>query len=333
MHQASAALWASFRKVGDAIAPPALAVGVDVTWWGGGRDKNSGRECIAFARKEIDGWGKPQFRRIKLTGLNRKAELSEPNADAHGHDLIAGLADVLREYEYTGNVVVALDAPLMAFQHDLPPRLKAEKSKQQGNVKRRVADREWGTSLSLSPKGWREFAIQPGAPLPPRISAIVENLQKQFHFSLYSPSESLNGRLLIECYPNEVIWSAGVIRNHEMPISRESMCAYKKMGKKNIVLPIDILQKVCDHTLRPCLQLTSVNVDDWLIAFWEWLSNDQTFALDNRFGKTGKCFDDSIDSMLSLIAAVSLVDGQAHVHQGNPPQDGHIIGPGLPTHV
>ena len=47
-------------------------------------------------------------------------------------------------------------------------------------------------------------------------------------------------------------------------------------------------------------------------------------------GVTGKCFDDAIDSMLSLIAAASFLDGRAHLHQGDDPQDGHIIGPGLP---
>jgi hypothetical protein len=181
--------------------------------------------------------------------------------------------------------------------------------------------------VSASPPGWRAINIQPGAPLPPRIAAVVEKLAAA-GFGLYlRPEVPLSKRVLIECFPNEVIWSAGALGCFGKS-TFNSMVAYKQMGKSRTVLPLDLLEGVCAHTLRPCLEVAGLNAEAWFSSFWKWLSADQ-FVVSGGVGTTGKCFDDAIDSMLSLIAAASLVDGHAHVYQGDNPQDGHIVGPGL----
>lgn len=318
-----------FHQAAKPVQPPVLAVGVDVTWWGGSgkaSERQSRKECIASALKAEDGWGLPEFRRVELTGFNPRAGESEPNADPDGEDLVTELKQVFKKQGVTTKIVVALDAPLLALERDLPRRKKSQKA---GEVERRACDRVWAGSISLSPDGWRAINIQPGAPLPPRITAIVEKVTAA-GFSLFlKPDFPLGNRLLIECFPNEVIWSAGVLGDcggH----SFASMTAYKQMGKSKTTLPLAILERVCDHTLRPCLEVAGMNADGWLSAFWGWLSKDRLF-MSGREGKTGKGFDDAIDSMLSLIAAASFADGCAHVHQGSDALDGHIIGPGLLT--
>jgi hypothetical protein len=74
--------------------------------------------------------------------------------------------------------------------------------------------------------------------------------------------------------------------------------------------------------------VAGIDTNRWLSALWDWLSKEEMIVSGNE-GKTGKSFDDAIDSMLSLIAAVSFVDAHAHIHQGDDPLDGHIIGPSL----
>ncbi|MBN9519458.1 hypothetical protein J0H58_13200 [bacterium] len=318
-----------FERASRSLNPPALAVGVDVTWWGGSgkaSEAQSRKECIAFALRTEDGWTLPEFRRVDLTGFNAAAGKSEPNADPDGEDLIVELKHLFEKHGAATKIVVALDAPLLAVERGLPRRKKSQKV---GEVERRAADRAWATSVSLSPKGWRAINIQPGSPLPPRIASVVEKLVTA-GFSLYlKPDSPLKDRLLIECFPNEVIWSGGVMGRCGS-YTFASMTAYKQMGKCGTVLPLGLLEQVCTHTLRPCLELAGLNADGWLSRFWDWLSKDEVVVTGVE-GATGKCFDDAIDSVLSLIAAVSFIDGSAHVHQGDDPQDGHIIGPGLPS--
>jgi hypothetical protein len=68
----------------------------------------------------------------------------------------------------------------------------------------------------------------------------------------------------------------------------------------------------------------------WYQTFLEQLRHDNVIKDDPAEGRSGKSFDDCVDSFLSLTAAVAFVDGIAHVHQGKDPNDGHIVGPGLP---
>lgn len=75
------------KQAAQPVQPPAVAVGVDVTWWGGSRKANrrqSPKECIASALKVESGWGLPEFRRVELPRINPKAGEYEPNADPDG---------------------------------------------------------------------------------------------------------------------------------------------------------------------------------------------------------------------------------------------------------
>jgi hypothetical protein len=319
------------KKAGAPVGLNALAIGVDVTWWGGSgkaSEANSRKECVAFAVKTKTGWSLPEFKRVELTRFDSEAEPTVPNADPDGRDLVSELKKAIERHKGVTSVVIALDAPLMSVERDLPPRRKAQRV---GEVERRACDREWAKSVSLSPAGWRAINIQPGSPIPPRISDVVAHLKAE-NFGLYTESEAKpEQRTLIECFPNEVIWSAGILGSPRRA-SFASMVGYKVMGKHKTALPCDILETVCAHTLLPCLDVAGLNSERWLTAFWSWLSSDQFFKSGvEGVGVTGKCFDDAIDSMLSLIAAVAFIDGHAHVHQGSDPLDGHIIGPGLPT--
>jgi len=67
----------------------------------------------------------------------------------------------------------------------------------------------------------------------------------------------------------------------------------------------------------------------WLNSVSSWLVADGVLDEKTGIARTGKQFDDSIDSVLSLAAAVGIVLGQAHIHQGEDPADGYIIGPGI----
>jgi hypothetical protein len=319
----------SFKRAATAVTPPAVAIGVDVTWFGGSgkkSEKGSRMECIAYALKWKEGWGKPEFQRVTLTGFKEKAKPAEPNSDPNGQDLLAGLKEVLKRHEGIRNVVVALDAPLMAIEYGLGDRCKKPKK---DDVKHRQCDKAWSKMASLAPTAWKgNLGIQPGAPVPSRIAAIVKELTSNGFILYTKPDCPLSDRVLIECFPNEVIWSAGVLECYAK-CSFASMVAYKRMGKAKTVLPLSILKDVCFHTFQPCLQVAGLKAE-WASDFWKWLTTERDGIVCDSEGVTGKCFDDAIDSMLSLIAAAAFVDGNSHVHQGEKPLDGHIIGPGFP---
>ncbi|MCA9247910.1 MAG: hypothetical protein KDA42_12360, partial [Planctomycetales bacterium] len=189
---------------------------------------------------------------------------------------------------------------------------------------RRDCDKQWQECMSASVAGWRSARIQPGAPLPIRITNIVTGLTKVDFKAYVAPDQEPNQRTLIECFPNEVIWSAGVLGfcgNY----TYASMVAYKQMGKSKTILPSEILKAVFSHTVRPCLKVAGMP-DDWHDACWERLS--KVAAVKNE-GSTGKAFDDAIDSLLCLVASSAFAIGNAHVHQKRT-SDGHIIGPGMP---
>ncbi|MDZ4849990.1 MAG: hypothetical protein SGI77_11950 [Pirellulaceae bacterium] len=80
--------------------------------------------------------------------------------------------------------------------------------------------------------------------------------------------------------------------------------------------------------------MTLAGATDKLVASWtsqlqDWLEQSVCFDRNRQIGFTGKAFDDSVESVLSLTAAMAFADGNAHVHWGNDPEDGHIIGPGF----
>lgn len=306
-----------------------LCIGVDVTWFGGSNkanDHDSRTESVVYATKQDGKWSCPRIERVRLTEFDSEANDQTPNSDPAGTDISSAIRSIIHQHADIDNVVIALDAPLRAVsncQHSTPRRKKPRK----GEVGHRGCDKRWAQQITISPKGWRNAKIQPGAPIPTRINSIVDSLTAD-KFALYDkPGQPIPKRVLIECFPNEVIWSAGVL-GHCQCGTYSTMTAYKRMGKNKAVLPLGILEQVFRHTATPCLTVARKLNEGWLDHLWEWLENDEGIVHSCE-GRTGKRFDDAVDSMLALLAATALADGIAHVHIGECSHDGHIIGPGL----
>ena len=87
-----------------------------------------------------------------------------------------------------------------------------------------------------------------------------------------------------------------------------------------------MLKEIANLAIEPSVKLLPVEHSQWASAYWNWLINDKT-VVKGKVGMAGKAFDDSIDSLLSLVAAVSFAENESHIHEGDP-EDGHIIGPG-----
>ncbi len=304
------------------IKPPVLCVGVDLAWFGGGgKDRASRKETIAWSQKVGEGWSKPEFERIDLNQLVvEDADEITPNADPEGELLVNAIMKVVAAAEIS-NVVIALDAPLLAKDRGLEVRGKKPKK---GQVKRRDCDNAFGVAISSSPPGWRDPKVQPGAPLPLRISAIVRKLAEN-QFSVFHSNKNQPPRLLIECFPNDALWFSGV-QGGCPDIDYKTIAAYKRVGKNKASFPLHMLKEIAALAIEPCVNLLPVETEEWMSAYWSWISKDKT-VVKETIGVAGKAFDDSIDSMLSLVAAVSFAENQAHIHQGEP-EDGHIIGPG-----
>ena len=104
-----------------------------------------------------------------------------------------------------------------------------------------------------------------------------------------------------------------------------------KHAKDSIPLPQDIFDGSWKHTVNAAFKVAGIEhecLTRWCSNFRRWLIDDGVFDETSKTGRTGKYFDDSVDSVLSLSAAVAFALGKAHVHQGSDTDDGHIIGPG-----
>jgi hypothetical protein len=313
-------------------------MGIDVAWCGGhtGRSKANTRcECIAFTTRVNGVWDRLEIQRIDLNGTyNPKAGPTEPNSDPEAVTLLDGIAKLISNYTDVHRRVVALDVPCLAMDYGLPTPEKAPK-REEGDEKQkcfRQCDDLWKVALGKSPRGWRHFKVLPGAPLYPRVTNLITGLGR-LGFLLYGhcpTEETVN--LLIECFPNEVIWSTGIVKTVRTGLNGWVMQLYKRLGEKRCLeMPADIFEGLWRHTLQAAFKATQLpddTVDSWLQSFRDWLILDGTLNKNTGHGVTGKKFDDAVDSVLSLTAAVAMVQGVAHVHQGDP-DDGHIIGPGL----
>ncbi len=325
-----------FVRACEKVQGRVLCLGVDVAWWGGqtGTSHRSTRsECIAYALRSNERWGELLIDRVDLNeSYNPDADEFTPNADPEAALLLERLGVVLDTHQDVDKVVLAFDVPLMArHRPDLtkPPKTRDAGSK--GGVNRQC-DSAWQKEKKKSPEGWKDIKILAGAPLVPRLEKLVEGLM-ELNVTIYKhPFEGKSKRFAIECFPNEVIWSSGILGN-AANFSSASLLAYKRLGQKNIRLPSDIFDAIWQHTLKPALK--TALLDDqtqtrWLETIAEFLRKDGVITEKPPEGKSGKKFDDAIDSVLSLTAAIALANGAAHVHQGDEAEDGHIVGPGLP---
>jgi hypothetical protein len=331
-----------FTRASSRLEGEVLCIGVDIAWWGGqaGASKRQTRsECLAMTTRLNGVWGELEIQRIDLTKSdNPGADDQTANADVEADLLINAISDAISRFAAIPQVVLAGDVPIMALPRPELPRPNKKKERRQKDVESRIVDYrqcdlKWQMARSNSPPRWREVPILPGAPLYPRVEKLLAKLQA-IGFRLYQyPCNSHSQRTLLECFPNEVLWSAGVL-GHAGQLTAASLRAYKKIGKGNVKLPTDVFLALCRQTLFPAMRSAHLDAntsDRWYETFLKQLRHDNVITDEPAEGRSGKYFDDCVDSFLALMAAVAFVDGIAHVHQGNDPYDGHIVGPGLPT--
>jgi len=308
-----------------------LGIGVDVAWWGGSRkSKDSRAEAIAFSVRRRGEWNDLKIEQIDLNPLfNENADAWTPNADADATLLATALERVISQHTDLDRIAIALDVPILAQNRGLAPAKKANAKGERGGVPRQC-DRAWITARSSSPVGWAGVKILPGAPTVPRCDALLKKLREQ-GFEVFGLCEADHNRQLIECFPNEIVWSIGAL-GIDTILRPDSFQQYKRLGKKNLPLARDLFHASWRRTVQRSMEIagaSSALVKCWTGQFEAWLESSACFNIEHQIGFTGKSFDDAVESVLSLTAAMAFADGTAHIHRGTDPEDGHIIGPGL----
>lgn len=322
----------SLIPIASKIEANVLCLGVDVAWWGGGgspRDKGSRTETIAYATRIDARWSDLSLKRVDLNPTYKQdPDPHKPNSDPNADLLFSSIMEVVQSHGHFANVVLALDMPVLATDTGMKSPKKTYAEGEEGGAYRQC-DRVWMDSRTHSPAGWRNVKIMTGAPIAPRIKALVSKLEANA-FSVLGKTPNMGERVVFECFPNEILWSTGVLGLAE-GLTFNSLHLYKRIGRNRIRLPEQLfhgLWKLPFELALSAAGLSNETITCWHNQFLSWLVSDQTFNASMKIGKTGKKFDDAIDSVLSLSAVVGFVEGHAHIHQGVDPKDGHIIGPG-----
>lgn len=179
---------------------------------------------------------------------------------------------------------------------------------------------------------WRRVNVFAGAPICPRIVALLARL-RTIGFQVFGQAdEAESDRVVMECFPNEIAWSVGSLGYAPLSFNIDTLQLYKRLGKRRTPLPKDIFDatyRYLVHAAFAAAGLPERICESWLRRLGEWFVEDGVLDEDTGVATAGKKFDDAVDSVLSLSAAVAAANGKAHIHEGDP-QDGHIIGPGLP---
>jgi hypothetical protein len=339
---------------------PAVCIGLDFAWWGGGSRPASQADTLFFASVQDDQPGPLKMRRVDLRKtFNPAAAATEPNCDADAGLVIAAVEEIVKGQQVAGCVVLAVDAPLRALDRpNLPPRSRKLGSKAAGGEKvakglaYRLCDeaaRE-GLRQDLGEGGWKHvWNIQPGAPLPPRVVALVAGLER-LGFQLYTtPAHAPGRRVLIECFPGEALWALGVLghfgkyRPGEAKEYKVERWADPRLWGEPTAMGKRPWPDVMGWVYRGLYGFGSrevLGVAPEVFSGWMADLTGHVLADPMVTGKPGaprralrarrgKPLDDLVDSMNCFLTAVSFARGRAHVWLGNDPQDGHIIGPGL----
>ena len=309
---------------------PVLAIGLDVTWWGGSRSVDSASEVVAIARREGETWSLPTFHRVNLADgmLTPSASGRDPN----GSRLVEYLAALIeQDLAADMNVVIAIDAPLLArARPELPHRSKKPKK---GELAFRDCEVEAREVYRFSRPGWRLGGVQPGAPLPPRIELLRDALCARLGLTIYrSPKAVSASRTLLETFPNDSVWGAGIVQPLPVPGSHEAATAYKRLKKCSKTRPVEAVRTLTAWAVVPVLDasgLTHHEAVRWTDSLWAWLSTENHFSLREGVVRIDKRFDDAVDSLLALAASVAFIEGRAHVHVADDATDGHIVGVGM----
>jgi hypothetical protein len=251
-----------------------------------------------------------------------------PDRDPDATQSLEAIDALLARHEGADRVVFALDAPIQARARPELPARRAVPTK--GTVKRRACEnfldehRARIDKADGGSRGWQP-RIQPGAPLAPRVIALLSGLESR-GFVLWSGAALDAKKLVIECFPAEGIWAMKRLGYFEEGISADRAKLYKRQKGKRLSGE-DMEQLVAD-VLVPfdlCLSDFGYQIVDRVI---EWIRSDSTGFKDGGF-RGGKLLDDVVDTTICLATSLSYAHHQAHVwYDPRNPDDGHIIGPG-----
>ncbi len=310
-----------------------LCMGIDFAWWGGSRrDPSSRTDTIAYAVIHHDGTGPMTARRVNLgEAFNRNAGLTEANCDGDAGVLITEISTILDAHPNVSQVVLAVDAPLLAMPRaNLPERSRVSIA---GTMERRQAEIALSAGLAQDHTQWKRLcAIQPGAPLCSRVECLVRGLGERLEFGVYGDDANERPRKLIECFPGEALWSLGA-QGHFGTMSVDDAAAYKKQLPDLDWQPWPEVIRAVHNAFfgfRQVLTHDRAAFDRWVGDLAPQLLGDPMIMHpDGHLARGGKPLDDMVESVMSFFVAVCFARGSAHIWTGNNAGDGHIIGPGI----
>ena len=311
-------------------------VGVDITWWGGGKSNRASRRETIVAIRLCD---EPSIT-IETVDLNSvpnpsSADNREPNFDRDGSHLVHALLRIIdRISAKNDKVLIALDAPLeAAHRPGQPPRRKAVARGESMGSTRRECENALSRHAATLPedvrKAWnRDLRIQSGSPIPPRITSVLEQLQERRYEVVRSTKQQPEFGI-IEIFPSEAIWALGTL-GHYLKLTSQQVRAYK--SKKDRIMSPDRALEIASRPLlgfsrllEPSDSIEAATVTNWIDAL---ARNAVTCARskDHASVHKGKGFDDPIDSGIAALTCVAY--GLGHHHLFGDGTDGAIVGPG-----
>lgn len=298
-----------------------LCIGLDIAWFGGSATRRDSQyDCIGsvLIGREVS--------RPRLTLTRVPLDRRDPDASL----TLAAITTLLAQHKNVGQVVFALDAPIQALERGLPERASQPAA---GSIRRRACEsflsrqRQIIDAQAQGGNGWHPN-IQPGAPLAPRVQALLNGL-RELDFVLWTPGDHDARTLVIECFPSEAIWAAKRLGNYREDITAACARAYKRQGRTHLMA--DQVQRlvhdVLDGFARPSGDARLWNI--FVNAALRWMLDDETWQANGLY-RCGKLLDDVVDTMICLATSLSYAHGCAHVWRDpQHPSDGHIIGPGF----
>ena len=315
---------------------PTTCVGVDITWWGGGKSNRASRRETIVAIRLCD---EPTIT-IETIDLNSvpnpsSADNQEPNFDRDGSYLVHALLQIIDQTAAKNDkVLIALDAPLEAADRPgQPPRRKAvAKGESMGSARRECENALARYARTLPEdvrKMWnRDLRIQSGSPIPPRITSVLEQLhQRRYEVVRSTKQQPQFG--IVEIFPSEAIWALGTL-GHYPELTSKDVRAYK--SKTDRIMSPDLAHEIGSRPLLGFSRMLerSNSVDAAVVAHWiDALTRNAVACAqseDHALVHKGKGFDDPIDSGIAALTCVAYALGHHHLFGDG--TDGAIVGPG-----
>ncbi|SMG13760.1 Protein of unknown function [Marivirga sericea] len=303
-----------------------LCIGLDIAWFGGSKNNKASKyDCLVSLIHDPKA-NSVQFNEPIRVSLHDKD--SNKDRDPTAQLLSKSIDELLEDHSDCSKVIFAIDAPLQTTENELGER-KARVTK--GSIKRRACENHLSKKRKCTDKGQKDiagwmFRIQAGAPLAPRVKNLLTHLES-VGFSIWDEQHSNSDKLVIECFPAEVIWFTKRSGGYKDKKSAQ-VKAYKKKEKEPLSEE-EVKDKV-HHVLADVAPFSGIGnswnkvVDNTI----DWMIKDKAWKTDKGF-RSGKMLDDVVDSCLCLASAVSYSANNFHVWQDpEKKSDGHIIGPG-----